>query len=198
MWTSVNTGCWRPGYELRSRRSNGYDYISILDFCKAFDKVPHQRLISKLQFYGIQGSTLASIKPWLTSWSLSVIVAGVCSKSVVVTSRVPQGTVLGPLMFLLFIVVFAVLLDSLLVTVGGFIELFSPSCYFFVTPCLGVLLFSDLRWNSHVDKIVKKGNSILYVCEKELVRLLRGNQTSSICITCQATSRVCDCSMGSL
>ena len=39
----------------------------ILDFCKEFDKVPHQRLISKLQFCGIQGSTLASIKPWLTS-----------------------------------------------------------------------------------------------------------------------------------
>ena len=56
----------------------------ILDFSKAFDKVPHQCLIRKLQFYGIQGSTLAWIKSWLTSRSQSVIVDGVCSKSVVV------------------------------------------------------------------------------------------------------------------
>ncbi|PFX15492.1 putative RNA-directed DNA polymerase from transposon BS [Stylophora pistillata] len=75
----------------------------ILDFSKAFDKVPHQRLISKLQFYGIQGSTLTWIKSWLTSRSQSVIIDGVSSKSVDVTSGVPQGTVLGPLMFLLFI-----------------------------------------------------------------------------------------------
>lgn len=60
----------------------------ILDFSKAFDKVPHQHLISKLQFYGIQGSTLAWIKSWLTRRSQSVItvVDGVCSKSAVVTS----------------------------------------------------------------------------------------------------------------
>lgn len=64
-------------------------YMIILDFSKAFDKVPHQRLISKLQFYGIQGSTLTWIKSWLTSRSQSVIIDGVSSKSVGVTSGVP-------------------------------------------------------------------------------------------------------------
>lgn len=75
----------------------------LLDFRKALDKVPHQRLISKLQFYGIQGSTLIWIKYWLTSRTRSVIIDGERSNSVDVTSGLPQGTVLGPLMFLLFI-----------------------------------------------------------------------------------------------
>ena len=75
----------------------------ILDFSKAFDKVSHRRLLSKLQFCGIQGKTLAWIESWLTNRSQSVIVNGECSTSVAVTSGVPQGTVLGPLMFLLFI-----------------------------------------------------------------------------------------------
>jgi len=77
--------------------------VLILDFSKAFDKVPHRCLLSKLQFYGIQGKTLAWIESWLTNSSQSVIVDGVCSSLVAVTSGVPQGTVLGPLMFLLFI-----------------------------------------------------------------------------------------------
>ena len=75
----------------------------ILDFSKAFNKVPHQRLINKLQFYVIKGSTLTWLKSWLTSRSQGVIIDGMCSKSVDVTSGVPQGTVLGPLMFLSFI-----------------------------------------------------------------------------------------------
>ena len=77
--------------------------ILIIDFSKAFDKVPHRRLLSKLQFYGIQGKTLAWIESWLINRSQSVIVDGVCSSSVAVMSAVPQGTVLGPLMFLLFV-----------------------------------------------------------------------------------------------
>ena len=75
----------------------------ILDFSKAFEKVPHRRLLSKLQFYGIQGKTLAWIESWLINRSQSVIVDGVCSSSVAVMSAVPQGTVLAPLMFLLFV-----------------------------------------------------------------------------------------------
>ena len=75
----------------------------ILDFSKSFDKVPHRRLLSKLEFYGIQGKTLEWIESWLTTRTQRVLVDGVCSSSVAVTSGVPQGTVLGPLMFLLFI-----------------------------------------------------------------------------------------------
>ena len=69
---------------------------------RPFDKVPHQRLLSKLNYYGIQGKTLAWINFWLTERIQRVVVDGEASSFVKVTSGVPQGTVLGPLMFLLF------------------------------------------------------------------------------------------------
>jgi len=50
----------------------------ILVFSKAFDKVLHRCLLSKLQFYGIQGKTLAWIESWLANRSQSVIVDGIC------------------------------------------------------------------------------------------------------------------------
>ena len=77
--------------------------LQILDFSKAFDKVPHQRLINKLMHYGIQSHTLSWISSWLRKRSQRVLVDGSESDWIRVTSGVPQGTVLGPLMFLLFI-----------------------------------------------------------------------------------------------
>ena len=74
--------------------------VVILDFSKAFDTVPHDKLLYKMERYGIQGNTLK----WLSSFSkdrtMKVVVEGEESKSVKVESGVPQGTVLGPLMFL--------------------------------------------------------------------------------------------------
>ena len=77
--------------------------LQICYFSEAFDKVPHQRLLSKLHHYEIQGKTLAWINSWLTERSQRVVVDGEASSLVKVTCGVPQGTVLGPLMFLLFI-----------------------------------------------------------------------------------------------
>ena len=75
--------------------------LQIFDFSKAFDKVPHQRLLSKLNYYGIRGKTLAWINSWLTEsvlgWIVKVLVwLGSFQLGV------PQGTVLAPPMFLLF------------------------------------------------------------------------------------------------
>ena len=90
--------------DLGKNLDEGYEVdLQIFDFSKASDKVPHQRLLSKLNYYGIQGKTLAWINFWLTERIQRVVVDGEASSFVKVNSGVPQGTVLGPLMFLLFI-----------------------------------------------------------------------------------------------
>ena len=77
--------------------------LVILDFSKAFDRVPHQRLLAKINHYGIQGQTYKWIESFLSDRSQQVIVDGAVSHKAPVVSGVPQGTVLGPLLFLLFI-----------------------------------------------------------------------------------------------
>ena len=83
--------------------------ISVLDFSKAFDVVPHKRLVSKLRLYGVHGKNSAWVESFLTGRTQSVMVEGVRSHSGTATagddvlSGVPQGTVLGPLLFLVYI-----------------------------------------------------------------------------------------------
>ena len=77
--------------------------VILLDFAKAFDTAPHQRLFTKLHFYGIQNDTYNWIKAWLSNRTQQILLDGITSSSVAVTSGVPQGTILCPLMFLLYI-----------------------------------------------------------------------------------------------
>ena len=71
----------------------------LADFSKAFDTVPHQRLLSKLRHYGINGNIHNWIQSWLTTRCQCVVLDGESSFAVSVLSGVPQGT----LMFLLYI-----------------------------------------------------------------------------------------------
>ena len=74
-----------------------------LDFAKAFDTVPHERLLVKLASYGIGGQVLKWIRHFLTGRRQRVAVAGTFSTWVDVLSGVPQGSVLGPILFVCFI-----------------------------------------------------------------------------------------------
>ena len=109
--TNLNHG-FRAGYscetqlltvsdELGKSTDNGKRIdVGVLDYSKAFDTVPHNKLLHKLNAYGIRGSTLGWIRAFLTTRHMRVIVEGEASSEAEVKSGVPQGTVLGPLLFL--------------------------------------------------------------------------------------------------
>jgi len=83
--------------------NKGLIHAIFLDFAKAFDKVPHKKLCHKLTSYGIQGPVLKWISNFLSNRTQKVLVGGQTSDLTAVLSRVPQGTVLGPLLFLCYI-----------------------------------------------------------------------------------------------
>ena len=77
--------------------------VLALDFSKAFDKVPHACLYQKLSHYGVRGSILSWLKAFLTDRSQYVILNNMKSYATSVLSGVPQGTVLAPLLFIIYI-----------------------------------------------------------------------------------------------
>ena len=112
-------------YDLLSIKDSGSQTdVIVLDFSKAFDKVPHRRLLNKLRLYGVSGPVLQWIDMFLSGRSQNVTVDGCFSSKTAVTSGVPQGTVLGPLLFLLFMNDLPTILDP------------STRCRLFADDCL--------------------------------------------------------------
>ena len=77
--------------------------VIYMDFMKAFDKVPHRRLISKLRSYGINDQITKWVEHYLNNRKQRVIVNGNSSEDHPVLSGIPQGSVLGPILFVIYI-----------------------------------------------------------------------------------------------
>ena len=93
--------------------------IIYFDFKKAFDSVPHHRLLHKLKSYGINGNLLSWLNSFLTGRLQQVTLNNVYSEWSNVVSGVPQGSVLGPILFLIYVTIF--------------LQLWTAICYFSLT-----------------------------------------------------------------
>ena len=102
------------------------DAIDVIytDFSKAFDSVPHQRLLRKMKSLGIVGDTLSWVKGFLSNRRQRVRVDDELSNWIDVISGIPQGSVLGPILFVIFINDMPEMVESMCQLFGDDVKIF--------------------------------------------------------------------------
>ena len=111
--------------------------FAFLDCSKAFDRVWHRGLLYKLESLGIGGTLLKWIKSYLTDRSQYVVINGIKSDTKKLYAGVPQGSILGPLLFLIYV-------NDMIDSVTCNIRLYADDCSIFVTGTDPVKIASDL------------------------------------------------------
>ena len=104
--------------------------VILLDFSKAFDKVNHSKILRKLHQYGIRGKVLSWIQTFLGNRSQWVVIDGEESDSIPVNSGIPQGSVLGPILFLAY-------MNDLPDEISSQVRLFADDTTLYLTRQLG-------------------------------------------------------------
>ena len=100
--------------------------VLYLDFSKAFNSVPHERLFLKLEAYGIQGKVLQWIRSFLSQRKQAVVINGVKLATSNVLSGVPQGSVIGPLLFSIYVNDLPSVVSSQVLLFADDVKLFCP------------------------------------------------------------------------
>jgi hypothetical protein len=111
---------------LKNLRSGTQTDVIIMDFAKAFDKVSHWRLCMKIQNYGITGPLNRWIEQFLHNRTQKVVCSGESSEWAPVLSGVPQGSVIGPILFLMYI-------NDLPDEIGATVRLFADDTIAYMT-----------------------------------------------------------------
>jgi ribonuclease P/MRP protein subunit RPP40 len=150
----INTGSRRAGQRrptwlyLRTVTSSFTKGLQVdciyLDFAKAFDTVSHIHLLHKLEAYGLTGPLLSFIRSYLSNRFLVVRYSSAFSEPISVISGVPQGSLLGPFLFILFINDIVDLLDVLVLLFADDLKLL----------CMIATKMDNARLQSNIDLIL--------------------------------------------